>query len=57
MPVYDFKCADEECRVTQEHFIPFGLETPDPIHCNESMIKMFSIPAVHLKGTGWGSKP
>ena len=51
MPVYEFQCL--ECLVIHEHFIPFGLETADPIHCNDQMIKLFTPPAIHFKGKGF----
>ena len=51
MPVYDFQCL--ECLKVAEHFIPFGLETPDPVCCNEQMIKLFTAPAIHFKGKGF----
>jgi predicted nucleic acid-binding Zn ribbon protein len=51
MPVYEFQCLT--CMVIHEHFIPFGLETADPIHCNEQMIKLFTPPAIHFKGSGF----
>lgn len=51
VPVYEFQCL--ECLVIHEHFIPFGLETADPIHCNEQMIKLFTPPAIHFKGKGF----
>ena len=51
MPVYEFQCLT--CMVIHEHFIPFGLETADPIHCNEQMIKLFTPPAIHFKGKGF----
>lgn len=55
MPTYEFKC--QKCYLTLEQYFQLGDE---PImrcfQCQEEMVKMFTPPAIHFKGDGWGGQ-
>ncbi len=52
MPLYEYKCGS--CGKTFEVIQKFADE-PLRIHaeCGGELVKLFSAPAFHLKGTGW----
>ena len=52
MPLYEYKCAS--CGKTFEVIQKFADE-PLTIHpeCGGEVVRLFSAPAFHLKGTGW----
>jgi putative FmdB family regulatory protein len=52
MPLYEYKCAP--CGKTFEVIQKFADE-PLTIHpeCGGEVVRLFSAPAFHLKGTGW----
>jgi putative FmdB family regulatory protein len=55
MPTYDFICDSCGDIVTQS----FAYDVEPKIncgHCACPMRKVFSAPAVHFKGEGWGGK-
>jgi putative FmdB family regulatory protein len=51
MPRFDFKC--HECNTVVELIIT---DTPFPKceTCGEAMVKVYTPPAIHFKGGGWG---
>jgi len=53
VPKYDFKCST--CGGQQEIYKEFG-DDALPICCGESMSKVYSVPAAHFKGGGWGGQ-
>jgi putative FmdB family regulatory protein len=52
MPLYEYKCAS--CGKTFEVIQKFADE-PLTVHpeCGGEVVRLFSAPAFHLKGTGW----
>src|ERR1700689_1566725 len=52
MPLYEYKCAS--CGKTFEVIQKFADE-PLKVHpeCGGEVVRLFSAPAFHLKGTGW----
>jgi putative FmdB family regulatory protein len=52
MPLYEYKCAS--CGKTFEVIQKFADE-PLTLHpeCGGEVVRLFSAPAFHLKGTGW----
>jgi putative FmdB family regulatory protein len=52
MPLYEYKCA--ACGKTFEVIQKFADE-PLKVHpeCGGEVVRLFSAPAFHLKGTGW----
>lgn len=52
MPLYEYKCAS--CGKTLEVIQKFADE-PLKVHpeCGGEVVRLFSAPAFHLKGTGW----
>src|ERR1700689_5335241 len=52
MPLYEYKCAS--CGKTFEVIQKFA-DDPLKIHpeCGGEVVRLFSAPAFHLKGTGW----
>jgi putative FmdB family regulatory protein len=55
MPAYDFKC--DNCNSVVELRIIYGAtDTPLCTTCNGTMTKVWTAPAVHFKGGGWGGQ-
>lgn len=55
MPRYDFTCM--ECDKTVEKEMVFNSnEMPVCESCGNFMIKVFTPPAIHFKGGGWGGQ-
>jgi putative FmdB family regulatory protein len=52
MPLYEYKCGS--CGKTFEVIQKFA-DAPLTIHpeCGGDVVRLFSAPAFHLKGTGW----
>jgi putative FmdB family regulatory protein len=53
MPRYDFRCS--ECNTIQEHSLP--IDSDDLLYCltcDTLLAKVFTAPAAHFKGGGWG---
>ena len=54
MPTFEFKC--ETCDVITEHFIP-AADIDSSLACDKCgnvMTRMYTPPAIHFKGGGWG---
>jgi len=55
MPTYHFTC--NECDSTVSHLIPLDedIAAPKCLSCKEFMERVFSIPSIVFRGSGWGS--
>ena len=55
MPTYHFTC--KECDSTISHLVPINdpLVTPKCLSCQQEMERVFSIPNIAFRGSGWGS--
>lgn len=55
MPTYQFEC--KSCEQTISELVPLneGLKTPKCLKCQEYMQRIFAIPSVTFRGSGWGS--
>lgn len=55
MPNYDFQCP--MCEKVIELYIDYSAdEFPKCSECDITLTKMFTPPAIHFKGGGWGGK-
>ena len=54
MPQYDFKCDVCEDSTVEMHLSLDLTERPNCDRCGNAMTKVFTPPAVHFKGGGWG---
>ena len=53
MPIYTFKC--EQCEsILEQQFSVYMNATVWCETCEQPMVKQFTAPAIHFKGTGWG---
>ena len=55
MPRYDFEC--EECNLIVELVLAVDSQVPKCAKCGGTLKRLWSAPAVHFKGNGWGSRP
>ena len=55
MPTYQFEC--KSCEQTISELVPLNeeLKTPKCLKCQEDMQRIFAIPSVTFRGSGWGS--
>jgi putative FmdB family regulatory protein len=55
MPTYQFEC--KTCEQTISELVPLNeeLKTPKCLKCQENMQRIFAIPSVTFRGSGWGS--
>lgn len=55
MPTYQFEC--KSCEQTISELVPLNeeLKTPKCLKCQEYMQRIFAIPSVTFRGSGWGS--
>jgi putative FmdB family regulatory protein len=51
MPKYEYRC--DVCSVVLEIFREFS-DVTEIMCCQKPMQRLWSSPAVHFKGTGWG---
>ena len=55
MPTYDFVCMN--CDKTVEmHMAYDAMDMPTCETCGYKMVKVYTPPAVHFKGGGWGGQ-
>jgi putative FmdB family regulatory protein len=55
MPKYDFTCM--VCDKTIEIELPFtNSDAPLCEGCGHRMLKVYSAPGIHFKGSGWGGQ-
>lgn len=53
MPKYDYRC--DKCNVTKMRELPIAHHDLKIFcECGEQMNKVFTPPAIHFKGGGWG---
>lgn len=58
MPIFAYKCTDQECNQEYDYFQrkigrpPASLKCPI---CKGKMVKQISAPAIQFKGSGWTS--
>jgi len=55
MPTYQYSCP--KCEQTISQLVPLSeeIKTPECLTCNVDMQRIFAIPSVTFKGSGWGS--
>lgn len=58
MPVYQFQCREHPDMQVEDFWAINEEITVFPYCpvCSKVMRRMFPVPAIHLKGGGWGSK-
>lgn len=54
MPAYEFKCPD--CDLIAEVVFSFSdtVTSPECPNCELTMARLYAVPALQFKGTGWG---
>lgn len=57
MPSYEFKCP--ECDLIAEIVYSFAdtVSSPECPECELTMARLYAVPALQFKGTGWGKDP
>ena len=51
MPTYDYECPGEGIR--REFNLPIDHKPPKCETCGAEMVRVFSAPAIHFKGSGF----
>jgi putative FmdB family regulatory protein len=58
MPIYEFECTNEDCEANLRYEKEFSINEPhDPKcqFCHSSMQKIYSVPNIQFKGSGFYS--
>lgn len=55
MPTYQFEC--KSCEQTVSELVPLDeeLKAPKCLECAKDMHRVFAVPSITFKGSGWGS--
>jgi putative FmdB family regulatory protein len=55
MPTYQFECKTCEHTISQLIPVDEELKTPQCLKCKKDMQRIFAVPSITFKGSGWGS--
>ena len=55
MPTYQYEC--KACEQTINQLVPLDedLKAPKCLECAKDMQRIFAVPSITFKGSGWGS--
>lgn len=54
MPIYEYECSNGHSLVVSQ---PIGEDLVVPekcVECGENLVRLFGVPSVRFKGSGWG---
>ena len=56
MPLYNFKCLDEECGHVTEELCDWGEDGIKCEKCGKVTRRLMGVPSLDFKGDGWADK-